>query len=277
MKRSRDAGRPSGSADAPIELSDDDEPEPEPAARPSTDAPSRRSWRFGSGPPLVKLSAPRGLLDRRIFMQVEAVAQQNNCLGCGGKGLAAAVAAFGPPPQSGYGCPYRRRRRLPEDRDVCVPEDRPAPGSVEARHPPTFPSRWPTVVCLYGQWAKGPAGKYERHIAPPGGGKDDARQREAWFGECLRRLGARQGAMRFASIAFPYQIGCGLAGGCWAAYEAMLRAFAAEHVDIRVVIAARPEDLLGARDAREFAAACEQPLHPGGTGLRRRDGGIEVD
>ena len=39
-----------------------------------------------------------------------------------------------------------------------------------------------------------------------------------------------------ASVAFPHQIGCGLAGGNWATYEAMLEDFAAAHPHIRCYI-----------------------------------------
>ena len=76
--------------------------------------------------------------------------------------------------------------------------------------------------------------------------------REAWFRACLQQIGGMPGRPR--SIAFPYQVGCGMAGGSWPAYEAMLLAFACEHPEVDVVVAARASDLMG-RDAADFVEA----------------------
>jgi hypothetical protein len=47
--------------------------------------------------------------------------------------------------------------------------------------------------------------------------------------EAVAGLGAK-------SLAFPYGIGCGLAGGDWKVYETMLRDWAAAHPLINVVL-----------------------------------------
>ena len=39
-----------------------------------------------------------------------------------------------------------------------------------------------------------------------------------------------------SSTAFPYKIGCGLAGGKWSKYEAMIEAFAEANPDVEVTI-----------------------------------------
>ena len=49
-------------------------------------------------------------------------------------------------------------------------------------------------------------------------------------------------SLNLPSIAFPEQIGCGLAGGDWGAYERMLEEFADANPDVRVYICRRPGD-----------------------------------
>ena len=72
---------------------------------------------------------------------------------------------------------------------------------------------------------------------PPGATwRDSAAQREAWFERGLQHIGALAGGARPRSLAFPEQIGCGLGGGDWPRYEAMIEAFAARHSDVAVAI-----------------------------------------
>ena len=70
------------------------------------------------------------------------------------------------------------------------------------------------IVTLFGQHRPGRPSRTET-----------AAQRETWFAEGLAALTVlvRPGE----SVAFPYQIGCGLGGGDWAHYAAMIDAFAA--------------------------------------------------
>ena len=76
-----------------------------------------------------------------------------------------------------------------------------------------------------------------RRGAPKDANGDGRGHREAWFAQALDEL-ARQPAIaqRHQSIAFPAEIGCGLAGGDWAAYHAMLERFARGNPQVRVVI-----------------------------------------
>ena len=86
-----------------------------------------------------RLALPGGVLDPSILNSVEAIAQQSNCVGCDGRGLAAGVAAT-----LAYGCPYRARRRMPPANKFAVPEDRPTPGtsaSTRAEPSPRAPAR----------------------------------------------------------------------------------------------------------------------------------------
>ena len=56
--------------------------------------------------------------------------------------------------------------------------------------------------------------------------------RQGWFQECLDAIGK----LNLKSVAFPYEIGCGLAGGKWACYDNMLQKFACENPETEVFI-----------------------------------------
>eukprot|EP01139_Manchomonas_bermudensis_P010732 Amastigsp_a341000_14.p1 type:complete len:153 gc:universal Amastigsp_a341000_14:505-47(-) len=61
---------------------------------------------------------------------------------------------------------------------------------------------------------------------------DTAALRLEWFDACLDEIAQLPD---IGSVAFPFRIGCGLAGGDWAEYESRLVAFASRH-NIRVVL-----------------------------------------
>ena len=62
---------------------------------------------------------------------------------------------------------------------------------------------------------------------------DTATQRQKWFQKCLDRLGRTKS---LKSVAFPYKIGCGLAGGDWDVYYGLLTKWAEENSSIEVTI-----------------------------------------
>ena len=212
------------------------------------------------------LGLPDGVLDEAILNRVSAIAQQNvcchcfpscltklthlcllcvcclvsvfvaqchsmqNCVGVDGRGLAAGVAAKLP-----YGCPYADRRPMPPARRFAVPEDRATPGTIEVRKAPAAvlgaPSR-PSVICLYAQFEMGGPDKYKRVTPmPPSDGKA---AREGWFRQCLAAIA--QLSPPPSSVAFPHEIGCGLAGGDWPRYDAMLKAFADANPSMEVLV-----------------------------------------
>eukprot|EP00732_Lithocolla_globosa_P004302 Lithocolla_globosa_v1_NODE_3913_length_1552_cov_2.533734.p1 type:complete len:241 gc:universal NODE_3913_length_1552_cov_2.533734:755-33(-) len=77
----------------------------------------------------------------------------------------------------------------------------------------------------------------------PGGPKpskgDNSMQRERWFVQCLKGLAQHVERHRVESIAFPHQIGCGIAGGDWDFYERQITKFQTI-TGIDVVIYRRP-------------------------------------
>ena len=204
-----------GSSSAPIELSSDE------------DEPQRKRPKV---PVIERLSLAQGLLDDGILQRVAAIAQQSNCIGCDGRGLAQAVASKLP-----YGCSYADRRCMPPTKKFAVPEDRAVPGTIDVRRPPAAVlsggNRRPIVINMFAQWEMGPPGKYNRVQPAP---QDSAAARQGWFASCLEAIGLLNPPVE--SIAFPEQIGCGLAGGDWRMYEKMITDFAARHPQTRVII-----------------------------------------
>lgn len=78
----------------------------------------------------------------------------------------------------------------------------------------------------------------------PGKGRnpaDSAQQRLQYFRSCLQQL--EQDLPADARIAFPYKIGCGLAGGNWDLYLVELQQFARSHPSMEVLVVARPQDM----------------------------------
>jgi len=56
--------------------------------------------------------------------------------------------------------------------------------------------------------------------------------RLGWFEQALEKLAM----LGLESVAFPHSIGCGLAGGDWAAYRAAIERFAVRNPAISVVV-----------------------------------------
>lgn len=81
------------------------------------------------------------------------------------------------------------------------------------------------IVCAFAQLGPGKPGTYQNtdfRLGP-----DTYELRHAWFRACLDKLAACVRA--HGSVAFPYKIGCGLAGGNWEAdYLPMLRRWSEE-------------------------------------------------
>ena len=102
------------------------------------------------------------------------------------------------------------------------------------RRPPEK-SAGPVVVNCFAQWEMGGPGKYRRVAPPDPAQKDSAAEREGWFQACLGHVAKITPPLR--SVAFPYEIGCGLAGGKWPAYERMIADFARGNPDVEVTIA----------------------------------------
>jgi hypothetical protein len=170
---------------------------------------------------IERVHAAGGVLDPSILARVDAIVQQSNCVGCDGRGLAAAIAEKLP-----YGDTYKDRRPMPPARKFAIPEDRAVPGSIAVRR-----GSGPAVVSLFAQFEMGPAMKYRRVRPEPAGG-DTKANRLRWFKEGLAKLAAEG----FRRVAFPHEIGCALAGGSWREYEAAIAAYGAANPEVEILI-----------------------------------------
>lgn len=142
------------------------------------------------------------------------IVQQCCCTSVKPHGLSAAIAERFPEAN-----PYACRRRLKYN--WARLEDRPQPGSVQVMG---------RVICLFGQYTHSKPGAY----ADPAntGTPDDYASRLEYFRRGLEEI-AR---LNPASVAFPYRIGCGLAGGDWKLYQKAIADWSARNPGIRVTV-----------------------------------------
>lgn len=149
------------------------------------------------------------------------IVQQNCCTGCRPHGLSQVLVTAFP-----YANPYCNRKPMKKGGNTAIEQDRDTPGTVKILGN-GIEQRY--VACLFAQFAMGKPGNYNSFGIP-----DSAKDREKYFAECLECL-ANQ-IPPTASVAFPYKIGCGLAGGNWSRYENILREWISRHPKLRCVI-----------------------------------------
>ena len=141
-----------------------------------------------------------------LTVDAQIIAQQCNCVTTSGKGLSQSIAeAF---PHADF---YSKRTRPS------------TPGTIEVRGGKGL--RW--VCAMYAQYHPGP---------PTERNHDDHNQRCAWFKKCLEKISRIK---NLRHIAFPENIGCGLARGDWKKYYAMLYNFAEQNPHVRVSIVSK--------------------------------------
>jgi O-acetyl-ADP-ribose deacetylase (regulator of RNase III) len=140
------------------------------------------------------------------------IVHQINCLCIRPHGLSADMFKKFP-----YADVYSTRQQL-ENRNLAVPKDRGTPGEIVVTTQPNSP----TIIGLYGQYDYGRPNKscYNSTIE-----QDNLELREKWFQTCLDKLKKYLVDNKHKRVAFPYKIGCGLAGGDWDNYSKMLDAF----------------------------------------------------
>ena len=141
------------------------------------------------------------------------IVQQCNCLSIFPYGLAKTLSkAF---PKS---CPYQYRRQL--SGNIAMLEDRDIPGHVTV-----IESKDKFIVNLFGQVAPGkPKTYYPEYLNYY---EDTSEAREGYFKHSLDAWldFIKESKEENVTIAVPYKIGCGLAGGNWEKYKQMLLDF----------------------------------------------------
>jgi O-acetyl-ADP-ribose deacetylase (regulator of RNase III) len=135
------------------------------------------------------------------------IAHQTNCVSVGAGGIAAAI--FSKFPHSDI---YSERKSGKKD----VPGEIIISGDHENR----------LVINMMAQYYPGRSKFIDSKL-------DGIMAREKYFQECLDKILSIPG---LESIAFPYRIGCGLAGGDWNRYLPMIEAFAEKLPAVKVSI-----------------------------------------
>jgi hypothetical protein len=149
------------------------------------------------------------------------VVQQACCTACKPHGLSQVIALQWP-----WGNPYAKRVPMKKGGNTATEKTRDIPGTVgilgngkDERF----------VVCLFAQYAMGKPGIYNSF-----GNPDSKQDRERYFKQCLEDLANL--IPPNSSLALPYKIGCGLAGGDWSNYEKLLGEWVSKHPTLQVVL-----------------------------------------
>ncbi|KAK3107265.1 hypothetical protein FSP39_010737 [Pinctada imbricata] len=150
---------------------------------------------------------------------VDAICHQVNCLTVKSHGLSRRIAEQFP-----WADIYSFRKPLGR-RNLATMETRGTPGTIQTFEGETVPK----VICLLSQWDYGKCGQSNRRISPY---TDSKENRTLWFEQCLTLLGQTN----FKYIAFPFKIGCGLAGGDWTTYRQLIKEFVKKYNKNAIVV-----------------------------------------
>lgn len=170
---------------------------------------------------------------------VDLIVQQSNCLTVRPQGLALKI-------KEKLGIDPYSKRKESKINNIAIKNHRGTPGTIDVikRSPMIFKNtiRPTFVCCLYGQYQPGKINKYPKYrkVTKEDGILETNRQREEWFQQGLNELKKWVLENNIQSIAFPYKIGCGLAGGKWANYYLMIINFAMDindtkKIDVKVI------------------------------------------
>lgn len=147
--------------------------------------------------------------------------QQCNCLTVRSHGLSTAIEE-----KYRYAAIYGRRKSL-GNRNIAITQDRAVPGTYFAAIPPEG-EIGPKILCLFGQWRPGKIAAPYFDKYPESEPAETQAQRLLWFKVALTSFGeslVSRADRKKHKIAFPYKIGCGLAGGKWSDYLTILGEF----------------------------------------------------
>lgn len=164
--------------------------------------------------------------DLLTIYHVDAICHQVNCLTVRSHGLSRQIALKYP-----WADIYQKRRPVAK-RNLATLETRGVPGTLRI----FSKSGCPAIVCFLSQWDFGRCQNIrQRKISPY---VDTKENRETWFRQCLQELAQTP----FQTVAFPFKMGCGLAGGDWSFYFGLIKIFA--KTSGKKIIIAVPRDWL---------------------------------
>ncbi len=154
-----------------------------------------------------------------LTYKCDAIVHQCNCITLKCLGLAQAIEEKFP-----HGRLYQKRTPITLNANLATEETRDVPGTFQWMKSES-PDQ-PDVVALLAQWRPGKVpSSYSYPECEP---IETPEQRLQWFKTALDRLGVaivQMNNQRKIKLAFPYMIGCGLAGGDWNLYSKALDEF----------------------------------------------------
>lgn len=153
-----------------------------------------------------------------VLATEEFIVQQCNCVSVSPHGLSKHIAKT-------IGVdPYSSRISL-YGKNLAIVKDRPLPGTIKI-----YNKSNPKVICMFSQYGMGKPYTYNNSNKQ---WVDSFDIRKKWFLESLEQIAN----INPISLAFPYNIGCGQAGGNWSDnYYPMLVKFAKQHPEIKCVL-----------------------------------------
>jgi O-acetyl-ADP-ribose deacetylase (regulator of RNase III) len=167
-----------------------------------------------------------------LTFKCDAIVQQTNCLTTTSFGLSSSIGKrFGV-------MPYNIRKES-DVKNIAVDKDIGVPGTIETYE---VNSTAKYVVCINGQYQPSTPNKiYKyRQAATQNKVMESFKIREGWFNQGLVELATWVLENKLTSVAFPFKIGSGLAGGDWGQYLNMIYNFHKElnkksKVDVYIV------------------------------------------
>lgn len=183
---------------------------------------------------MVNFEVP--IIDGDLFTyKSDMIVQQCNCLTCRALGLAKDIA------DKYQVNSYQHRKCLYNNANCAIKEDRQTVGNIKIYRLKNKNTNY--IACLFSQFAPGRPNHYysnilAEHIDPLTQKSliETKETREIWFKLCLKKLAIQIKHLKCQIIAFPYAIGCGLAGGDWSNYYQMINEWAESHKDIFNVV-----------------------------------------
>lgn len=142
----------------------------------------------------------------------DLIIHQTNCLTVTPHGLATEIFKFHPEADL-----YSKRRAV-DGRNLAVEEDRGVPGTAVITG---------KVAAIFGQWKPGKCQfqPFNKNY-PEYSVVETSHRRVLWFSQGLQHLEEQLKNLQVKTVGFPYQIGCGLAGGEWPVYSGVIADFA---------------------------------------------------
>jgi O-acetyl-ADP-ribose deacetylase (regulator of RNase III) len=148
------------------------------------------------------------------------IVQQCNCISTKPHGLSKSISD-----KWKHGDLYGKRESI-KGRNLACEGSRSVPGTIEVLG---NGKEQRYIICAFGQYGMGKPYTYNNTCKQ---WIDGTEERLKWFYECLQAISG----LEPESIAFPYFIACGLAGGNWEQYSHMIQQFAEQNPKTKVVL-----------------------------------------